>query len=196
MLNYKAAYDCLISLCKERGLDKKKLNFKAHKHHIIPRCLGGLNQDDNYVLLTLNEHKNAHRLLTLIHPDNNSLRKAFNLMNGFKSCLGFKHSEKSRLKLSESSKGKIISEDTKEKMRNAKLGRKLSKELKEKIGLSHIGKVNSKETREKLRVAAMKQVSFNGIEYRSVKDAAFALGITPGTFRIHVKHLANINSFI
>ena len=57
VLNYRAAYDILIGLCKERGLDKKSISFKTHKHHITPKCLGGLNEDSNYVLLTLQEHK-------------------------------------------------------------------------------------------------------------------------------------------
>jgi hypothetical protein len=40
-------------------MDKKQL----HKHHIIPKHMGGTNHSSNLVLLTVEEHTEAHRLL-------------------------------------------------------------------------------------------------------------------------------------
>lgn len=37
------------------------------KHHIVPRCLGGVDTSDNLVKLTLREHYVAHLLLTKFH---------------------------------------------------------------------------------------------------------------------------------
>ena len=51
-MNYKKVYDQIIENAKLRGLDKKKLEGYFEKHHIIPKCIGGLNQNDNYALLT------------------------------------------------------------------------------------------------------------------------------------------------
>jgi len=38
-------------------------NIMLHKHHIIPRYLGGLDDPSNLVELTVEEHAEAHRLL-------------------------------------------------------------------------------------------------------------------------------------
>ena len=46
-------YDNLIDKAKERGLDKSKLTGCYETHHIIPRCVGGTNDEDNLVLLTI-----------------------------------------------------------------------------------------------------------------------------------------------
>lgn len=61
-----------IKLCergKERGLNKKELDFYSEKHHINPRCLGGSNDNENLVLLTPEEHFVAHQLLVKIYPN-------------------------------------------------------------------------------------------------------------------------------
>lgn len=44
---------------------KKELSVMTiyHKHHIIPRHVGGTNDPSNIILLTISEHANAHRLL-------------------------------------------------------------------------------------------------------------------------------------
>ena len=34
-----------------------------HKHHIIPKHAGGIDHPDNLVLLTVEEHSEAHRIL-------------------------------------------------------------------------------------------------------------------------------------
>jgi hypothetical protein len=34
-----------------------------HKHHIVPRHMGGTNEKNNLVMLTIEEHAEAHRLL-------------------------------------------------------------------------------------------------------------------------------------
>lgn len=63
-----------------RGLDKSKLEGYYEKHHIIPRCMGGLDEDSNYVLLTYPEHVLAHMLLYVLNPTIFKLEYAFNAL--------------------------------------------------------------------------------------------------------------------
>lgn len=66
-MNYQKIYDNLI----RRGKDRILPSFVyREKHHIIPKCLGGLNNLDNLVELTAEEHYVAHQLLVKLHPSN------------------------------------------------------------------------------------------------------------------------------
>ncbi len=50
------------------------------RHHILPKCMGGTNDDDNLIDLFAREHFEAHRLLALENPDNNGLAYAWWMM--------------------------------------------------------------------------------------------------------------------
>lgn len=43
------------------------MTIEMHKHHIIPRHMGGSNEPDNLTLLTIPEHADAHRILYETH---------------------------------------------------------------------------------------------------------------------------------
>ena len=77
---YEKTYNSLVETRKSRGLDKTKLDYYTEKHHIIPKCMGGKDEDDNYVLLTFREHIIAHKLLTRIYPDIPGLYLSVSLM--------------------------------------------------------------------------------------------------------------------
>lgn len=64
MEEYLKEYVILIELSKYRGINKKVLTGYYEKHHIIPKCVGGEDKPNNYVLLTYREHIKAHYLLT------------------------------------------------------------------------------------------------------------------------------------
>ena len=51
------------------------------RHHVIPRCMGGTNDEDNLIDLFAREHFEAHRLLALENPDNDSLIYAWHMMS-------------------------------------------------------------------------------------------------------------------
>jgi hypothetical protein len=57
-------------------LNKKELEGYYEIHHIVPKCMGGDNLDDNKVLLTRKEHFIAHLLLSRIYPDKGELISA------------------------------------------------------------------------------------------------------------------------
>lgn len=46
------------------------------RHHILPKCLGGTNDEDNLIDLFAREHFIAHKLLALENPENTSLQFA------------------------------------------------------------------------------------------------------------------------
>ena len=67
-MNYKKIYDQLVEKCKVRGLDKSALGGYYEKHHIIPRCMGGSDDVENFVLFTAREHVFAHLCLWKSYP--------------------------------------------------------------------------------------------------------------------------------
>ena len=78
----KSKEDYLISYCKlvdkalKRGLSKKNLTGYYERHHILPRCMGGEDEDSNYVLLTALEHYISHIILFRLYPENKKIAKA------------------------------------------------------------------------------------------------------------------------
>ena len=62
-MNYKKIYDNLIEKAKLRNV----LNENIERHHIIPKCIGGSDVDENIVSLTVREHFIAHLLLSKIY---------------------------------------------------------------------------------------------------------------------------------
>lgn len=76
-MDYKKIYDTLISKSKNRlCID----TIYYEKHHILPKCLGGLDDENNIVKLTPEEHYLAHLLLAKISPSESGLWFACNMM--------------------------------------------------------------------------------------------------------------------
>lgn len=65
-MNYLKHYDKLISKA-QTYFRHKDMNEYYENHHIVPKCLGGLDDEVNMVLLTAKEHFVAHHLLAKIH---------------------------------------------------------------------------------------------------------------------------------
>lgn len=93
-----------------------------------------------------------------LSPEQIELIRKVNLGN--KHGLGYRHTEETKRKMSESKKGKPrtcpllpVTDETRKKLSEAGRGRKLSEETKQKIAESKKGKPRSEETREKLRKA-------------------------------------------
>jgi len=78
-MNYQRIYDRIISRAKERKLDE--LVYRE-RHHIIPRCMNGTDDEDNLVDLTPEEHYVCHQLLVKVYPDNKKLKQAVLMMSG------------------------------------------------------------------------------------------------------------------
>jgi uncharacterized protein (DUF1697 family) len=150
---YYNVMNSIISTALLRGLDKKKLDFETEKHHILPKCMGGKNEDNNYVLLTYREHYIVHLILHRIYPHNNKLTFAVFKMSTIKSKSSkYKVSSRTyealRKEFITINTGKVFSEETKKKISASQIGKKLSEEHKHKISVAN--KNPSKETRERM----------------------------------------------
>lgn len=87
----------------------------THKHHIVPRHMGGSDDPSNLVELTIEEHAKAHRILFEQHghwEDEVAWKTLSGQMTNYEAqqisrsnaMKGFKHSEETILKLSEIAK--------------------------------------------------------------------------------------------
>jgi predicted DNA binding protein len=81
-MNYKQIHDSIIDRAKTRVLPKE---VYTERHHIIPRCMNGSNDNSNLVDLTAKEHFIVHKLLVEIYPEVNGLWNAYYMMMTVKS---------------------------------------------------------------------------------------------------------------
>ena len=78
--DFKQLYDDLINEAKKRGLDKSEIDEYTEFHHIVPRCIGGSDDSENIVILTVKEHLLAHICLHKLYPDNQGLLLTISMM--------------------------------------------------------------------------------------------------------------------
>jgi hypothetical protein len=113
----------------------------THKHHIIPKHMGGSNDPSNLIELSVEEHANAHKLLFETHGkwqdyiawkalsgqiNTDEIRKELTRL----TWLGRKHTEESKQKIRNKRAIQIISEETKQKISNTRKGKKLTWDTK------------------------------------------------------------------
>lgn len=143
------------------------------RHHIIPRCVGGTNDEDNLIDLFAKEHFIAHKILALENPDNNSLVYAWTMMSWVKCDhhdryeLTPEEYEEAKKRFSAINKGKTLSEETRKKISEAK--KNITEETRKKMSDNHAdvsgknnpmyGKNHSEETKQKLRELSKGQPS-------------------------------------
>lgn len=87
-MNYTLLYQ---KICKRGQNREKQPNIYYEKHHIIPKCLGGLDCISNITILTAREHFIVHKILCKIYANSEDIIKyklasAFNMM-----CIHNKH---------------------------------------------------------------------------------------------------------
>ena len=91
------------------------------RHHIIPKCMGGSDEEDNLIDLFAREHFEAHRLLAQENPYNEGLIYAWNMMAWAKRSyqqrceLTPEEYEEVKIALSQIKKNQIISIETRNK---------------------------------------------------------------------------------
>lgn len=140
---YKKTYEALIDKGLNRILED---NIYTEKHHILPKCMGGKDEENNYVIFTAREHIIAHMLLSCMYPDNIKLCCAVIAMtmsskytNRLNQRVSTKLLSKFRENLSILQKGKIFSKNHRAKISNAKIGKKrkpFTEDTKNKISKS------------------------------------------------------------
>lgn len=154
-------YYSFIFSRKNRVLKKTDI---CHKHHIVPRSLGGSDDENNLIILTSREHYIAHMILwkcgykqmitAFFYMSHNhrhqgivSSRLYESLMHDYSNLvsLRFKNvpfTEEHKANISVALKGRLVSLETREKIRNRLRGSKDSEETKRKKAVSHIGEKN------------------------------------------------------
>lgn len=151
-MNYQRIYDALIIKAQNREL----LIPYSENHHIIPECLGGVDNDENKVILTAREHYFAHILLVYIYPDN---FKIWFALNGMQRTNKWQHRHNIMPDFLKNRFSKINSSFQKEWLKNPEnhpmFGKKQSEESKIKNRESQRGKtwneVLGKEKADKKR---------------------------------------------
>lgn len=151
-MDYRKIYN---RLC-ERGQTRIQDDDEYYeRHHIIPKCLDGTDDDSNLTYLTYREHVLCHWILHRLYPNNSKLGLAFHAMTTLGRWKTRKLNYKPSLRQLEEAKKSYIQYRT---------GRKHTKETRDKISESlkgidswNKGKtgIYSDETIEKLRDAKL-----------------------------------------
>lgn len=150
---YSRIYDNIIDRAIKRNLksriEAKKILGYVEKHHIIPKCIGGSDDDNNLVYLTAKEHFVCHRLLTKMFNDVKISRKIRFAMNQ----MSRKSSTQQRVRITS-----IVYEKIRRDFANdisllykGKTRGPLSEEHKKSISVSSKGHKKTKETIEKMK---------------------------------------------
>jgi hypothetical protein len=134
----------------------------VEKHHIIPRCLGGVDNKENLIELYPEEHYLAHLLLCKIHPGNQKLLyAAMNMTSGAMSNNGKRNNKVYgwlRRQYAESMSG-----DNNPNRRNPniqkeaakkRVGQKRTAETKARMSAAQKGRTLTTEHKAKLAIAA------------------------------------------
>jgi hypothetical protein len=123
-----------------------------HKHHIVPKHMGGTDDESNLILLTVEQHAEAHRELYELHgqwqdklawqglsrminhqevislimhrPRGPRSDETIEKIKYTKKLNPYKHSDEIKLKISSSNLGKIFSEEHKNKISKSHVGMK------------------------------------------------------------------------
>ena len=78
-MDYNKIYNNIIERAKQRKIENP-INGYKELHHVIPRSIGGSNEQSNLVELTLKEHFLCHELLVYIYPNNKEVVYALWMM--------------------------------------------------------------------------------------------------------------------
>jgi hypothetical protein len=158
MIHY---YDELI---RTRGSQDKPEGY-SERHHIVPKWLGGTDDDTNLVYLSFKDHVFAHWLLWRIHRDKPSAYSYYMM----------------------SKRKKANPNPTVEQFAQTNKGRVMSQASKDKISLTFKGKKKpegfgdnlSRLLNEKHHLSSAVQI--DGVTYSSNRKAAAILGISHRT---------------
>ena len=179
-MNYEAHYNKLIERAKDRLLEGY-----TERHHVVPKCMGGDDSEENLVHLTPEEHYVAHQLLVKMYPDSHKLLYAARAM----TMLDI-HEKRTKNK----EYGWL-----KRRKREIDSARMKGNQLTLGVEPWNKGKKWDKETRKKMSqaklgvkrpdIAKMKQkaVIIDGVTYASCRNAAKELGIHYNTVTQWIK---------
>ena len=119
-----------------------------HKHHIVPRHMGGSDDPSNLIELTVEEHADAHRKLW----EQYSNIKDYCAWKGLEGTIG----KEEIIRLLMDPTGRVHTEETKQKISKSQLGKpKHTEESKENLKQFRTGTKQSEETKRKISEAGL-----------------------------------------
>ena len=119
-----------------------------HKHHIVPRHMGGSDDPSNLIELTVEEHADAHRKLW----EQYSNIKDYCAWKGLEGTIG----KEEIVRLLMDPTGRVHTEETKQKISKSQLGKpKHTEESKENLKQFRTGTKQSEETKRKISEAGL-----------------------------------------
>lgn len=130
-------------------------NEYHERHHIIPKCMGGTNDEDNLIDLFAREHFIAHKLLAQENSDNSKLVHAWSLMSRVNNHDGkyqlipeeYEEAKKAYVSLI---KGKPFSEEHRMKIGKANKGRIVPENARLAVSKANASRIWTEESRRKL----------------------------------------------
>jgi hypothetical protein len=156
-MDYTRIYNQIIERAQTR-----KLEGYFEKHHIIPKCIGGLDIKENIVELTAREHFLCHILLCEIYPQEHKLKQALFLMarnKKYPNIINSKLYEELKIShldtLSKTHKNKQLSQHTKDKISQKPKGKPKPDYFREIASKSRKGKNISEDHKDKIREAML-----------------------------------------
>lgn len=157
----------------KKGVDRKVLDGYSELHHIVPKCLGGLDDDSNLVSLTAREHYMAHLLLTKMYPDNLDLKLAIILFDGrsTKGVLGKTNSYTYETNRKEFARLKRL-KTTREGCKGLSFAVKLPSEVSSKLTRKFNGRrwVNVSDTRKRIiKIVITNLLAVGSVQYSRCK---------------------------
>jgi len=150
-MNYQKIYNQIVDRGKVRILEGY-----SERHHIIPKCMGGNDEESNLVELTAREHFICHWLLYRMYPNDSKIAFGFVMMcktnntNGRNYIVSSRVYEEAKLAFSEHMAALPRTYEWKTNMSNGHRGKKLSENHKKKIGNSNRNKKKPPRTIEHL----------------------------------------------
>jgi hypothetical protein len=157
----------------QKAKDRLIYDGYYEKHHIIPKSLNGNNDNDNIIKLTAKEHFIVHWLLTKMCISESHTRKmkyAMRSMSWNKTgnrIISAWQYELARKKVSESAKGRNVTDLTRKKLSIAGKKRFQNEENRKKMSISISNSPLSKPTDEtKLKISNTMKEFYKGEENR------------------------------
>ena len=164
-MDWQKHYDRLIKRARNRESEAL-----TERHHVVPRCLGGGNEERNLVALTPEEHYIAHLILCRLHPGNQDLVVAVYLMATVanarlpmsdnkavgwlrRKIIGVSRNAVVKAKLSEAAKVSQAALVARHELHARKIGVPRSDDTKAKVGAAHRGRKHSDEHRAAISAA-------------------------------------------
>ena len=144
---YQKTYDSLIEKRRKFPLTKDKNDpnyIYCETHHILPKCLGGSNEEENLVNLTAREHFIAHMLLVKIYEKRGDKNGFIRMSKALESMSKLKNNPYRDITLFSSKlyakliiPAREMLDETKQKLSKIKKGIPLSEKAKAKMKLRY-----------------------------------------------------------